>query len=130
MFHKMEKAKQNETEQKRKLKELENKYGVTIPLEVDKHKWARRVFFTPDPQNYNRLRTVNSLSLFLPAVWDDVCLCEFKKFLQIQHLVLDTPPPKHQEPTESSKQPIRTRYLGHVTGYQPIRDQYDSVVSY
>ena len=23
-----------------------------------------------------------------------------------------------------SKQPIRTRYLGHVTGYQPIRDQY------
>eukprot|EP00116_Pleurobrachia_bachei_P015437 sb/3475699/ len=29
-----------------------------------------------------------------------------------------------QEPTETSKQPIRTRYLGHVTGYQPIRDQY------
>eukprot|EP00116_Pleurobrachia_bachei_P013950 sb/3474212/ len=28
------------------------------------------------------------------------------------------------EPTETSKQPIRTRYLGHVTGYQPIRDQY------
>eukprot|EP00116_Pleurobrachia_bachei_P006372 sb/3466634/ len=26
--------------------------------------------------------------------------------------------------TEMSKQPIRTRYLGHVTGYQPIRDQY------
>eukprot|EP00116_Pleurobrachia_bachei_P015530 sb/3475792/ len=25
---------------------------------------------------------------------------------------------------ETSKQPIRTRYLGHVTGYQPIRDQY------
>ena len=24
----------------------------------------------------------------------------------------------------NSKQPIRTRYLGHVTGYQPIRDQY------
>ena len=23
-----------------------------------------------------------------------------------------------------SKQPIRTRYLGHVTGYQPIREQY------
>eukprot|EP00116_Pleurobrachia_bachei_P015765 sb/3476027/ len=30
----------------------------------------------------------------------------------------------YQEPTETSKQPIRTRYLGHVTGYQPIRDQY------
>ena len=27
-----------------------------------------------------------------------------------------------QEPTKSSKQPIRTRYLGHVTGYKPIRD--------
>eukprot|EP00116_Pleurobrachia_bachei_P002930 sb/3463192/ len=24
----------------------------------------------------------------------------------------------------TSKQPIRTRYLGHVTGYQPISDQY------
>eukprot|EP00116_Pleurobrachia_bachei_P004072 sb/3464334/ len=30
----------------------------------------------------------------------------------------------HQEPTDTSKQPIRTRYLGQVTGYQPIRDQY------
>ena len=28
-----------------------------------------------------------------------------------------------QEATESSKQPIRARYLGHVTGYQPIRVQ-------
>eukprot|EP00116_Pleurobrachia_bachei_P009933 sb/3470195/ len=26
--------------------------------------------------------------------------------------------------TETSKQPIRTCYLGHVTGNQPIRDQY------
>eukprot|EP00116_Pleurobrachia_bachei_P004707 sb/3464969/ len=32
--------------------------------------------------------------------------------------------PKYQEPTETSQQPIRTRYLGHVTGYQPISDQY------
>ena len=30
----------------------------------------------------------------------------------------------NQEPTDTSKQPIRTRYLGHVTVYQPIRDQY------
>eukprot|EP00116_Pleurobrachia_bachei_P009486 sb/3469748/ len=30
----------------------------------------------------------------------------------------------NQEPTDTSKQPIRTRYLGHVTSYQPIRDQY------
>ena len=29
-----------------------------------------------------------------------------------------------QESTEQSKQPIRTLYLGHVTGYQPITDQY------
>eukprot|EP00116_Pleurobrachia_bachei_P000137 sb/3460399/ len=29
-----------------------------------------------------------------------------------------------QEPIETSKQPIRTRCLGHVTGYQPIRDQF------
>eukprot|EP00116_Pleurobrachia_bachei_P012840 sb/3473102/ len=31
---------------------------------------------------------------------------------------------RYQEPADTSKQPIRTRYLGHVTGYQPIRDQY------
>ena len=29
-----------------------------------------------------------------------------------------------QEPTDTSKQPIGNRYLSHVTGYQPIRDQY------
>ena len=29
-----------------------------------------------------------------------------------------------QELTDTSKQPIRTRYLGHVTGYPPIGDQY------
>eukprot|EP00116_Pleurobrachia_bachei_P016014 sb/3476276/ len=31
-----------------------------------------------------------------------------------------------QEPTDTSKrkQPIETRYLDHLTGYQPIRDQY------
>ena len=34
-----------------------------------------------------------------------------------------------QEPTESSKQPIRADHLGHVTGYQPIRDQYFMVGS-
>eukprot|EP00116_Pleurobrachia_bachei_P010549 sb/3470811/ len=31
---------------------------------------------------------------------------------------------KRQEPTETSKQRIRTRYLGHVTGFPPIRDRY------
>nr|AFK75460.1 putative secretory peptide-50 [Pleurobrachia bachei] len=29
-----------------------------------------------------------------------------------------------QEPTETSKQPIRTLYLGHAIGYQPIMEQY------
>eukprot|EP00116_Pleurobrachia_bachei_P009668 sb/3469930/ len=29
-----------------------------------------------------------------------------------------------QESTDTSKQTIRTRRLGHVTGYQPIKDQY------
>eukprot|EP00116_Pleurobrachia_bachei_P009468 sb/3469730/ len=28
------------------------------------------------------------------------------------------------EPYKIGKQPIRTRYLGHVNGYQPIRNQY------
>ena len=34
-----------------------------------------------------------------------------------------------QESTKSSKQPIRTRYSGHVTSYQPIRDQYFLICS-
>ena len=29
----------------------------------------------------------------------------------------------------TGKQPIRTRYFGHVTGYQPIRDQYSLIRS-
>eukprot|EP00116_Pleurobrachia_bachei_P004510 sb/3464772/ len=32
--------------------------------------------------------------------------------------------PRSQEPTDTCKQPIGTRYLGYVSGYQPIRDQY------
>eukprot|EP00116_Pleurobrachia_bachei_P008383 sb/3468645/ len=38
-----------------------------------------------------------------------------------EYLAVSTVP---QPGTETSKQPIRTRYLCHVTGYQPIRDQY------
>ena len=41
----------------------------------------------------------------------------------VQHVETQTAA-MSQEPTDTSKQPIRTRYLGHVTGYQPIRDQY------
>eukprot|EP00116_Pleurobrachia_bachei_P011231 sb/3471493/ len=36
----------------------------------------------------------------------------------------------YQEPTETSIQPIRTRYLGHLTVYQPIRDRIRSVPSF
>eukprot|EP00116_Pleurobrachia_bachei_P015435 sb/3475697/ len=36
---------------------------------------------------------------------------------------LNTKPPSHTHP-ETRKQPIRTRYLSHVTGYQPIRARY------
>eukprot|EP00116_Pleurobrachia_bachei_P008248 sb/3468510/ len=36
----------------------------------------------------------------------------------------------HQhDPTEIIRQPIRTRHLGHVSGYQPIRDQYSLIRS-
>eukprot|EP00116_Pleurobrachia_bachei_P016651 sb/3476913/ len=34
-----------------------------------------------------------------------------------------------KEPTETSNRPIRTSYLGHVTGYQPISDQYSLIRS-
>ena len=33
----------------------------------------------------------------------------------------------NQQEGNVSKQPIRARYLGHVTGYQPIRNQYQDV---
>eukprot|EP00116_Pleurobrachia_bachei_P004426 sb/3464688/ len=33
-------------------------------------------------------------------------------------------PDLKSEPSDTSKKLITTRYLGHVTGYQPIRDQY------
>eukprot|EP00116_Pleurobrachia_bachei_P006566 sb/3466828/ len=39
------------------------------------------------------------------------------------YFVMRTPCRGSSESTETSKQPIRTRYLGHVTGNQPIRDQ-------
>ena len=53
-------------------------------------------------------------------------------FSNVNQLELVAPENQHyishdtlqQEHTEPSKQPTRTRYLGHVTGYQPIRDQY------
>eukprot|EP00116_Pleurobrachia_bachei_P001186 sb/3461448/ len=41
-----------------------------------------------------------------------------------------TVPTGGKEPTDTSKQPIRTRHLGHVTGYQPIRDQYFPISHY
>eukprot|EP00116_Pleurobrachia_bachei_P014170 sb/3474432/ len=47
------------------------------------------------------------------------------RMINIEHLIAHPlGAPQDQEPTETSKQPIRTRYLGHVTGYQPIRGHY------
>ena len=37
-------------------------------------------------------------------------------------IVFDNSPPVPKMVT--TNQPIRARYLGHVTGYQPIKDQY------
>eukprot|EP00116_Pleurobrachia_bachei_P015913 sb/3476175/ len=65
----------------------------------------------------------------------DLRFLEIKDLSKVQHAILQFPgisgqvhddialfKNNHkQEPTEASKQPIRTRYLGHVTGYQPIR---------
>ena len=49
--------------------------------------------------------------------------CSISFIIQIkrERAIIRTP---HLETTGFSKQPIRTRYLAHVTGYQPIRDQY------
>eukprot|EP00116_Pleurobrachia_bachei_P014824 sb/3475086/ len=44
--------------------------------------------------------------------------------LQIVHCAVQVRVSDNQEPTKTSKQPTRTRYLGHVTCYPPIRDQY------
>ena len=35
-----------------------------------------------------------------------------------------------RQPTEPSKQPIRTRYLDHVTAYQPIKVRYFLILGY
>ena len=57
---------------------------------------------------------------------------QYTKLVNLPHQTEILNPPETQcnliqEPTKSSKQPIRTRYLGHVTGYQPIRDLNRSV---
>eukprot|EP00116_Pleurobrachia_bachei_P007116 sb/3467378/ len=45
------------------------------------------------------------------------------------NMIKTAPDGGRQQPTETSKQPIRTRYLGHVTGYKPIKDQYFQIGS-
>eukprot|EP00116_Pleurobrachia_bachei_P013116 sb/3473378/ len=53
------------------------------------------------------------------------CYFKFSFFTQESHRPHHNPLEEGDlEPPEISKQPIRTRYLGHVTGYRPIRDQY------
>eukprot|EP00116_Pleurobrachia_bachei_P000668 sb/3460930/ len=51
----------------------------------------------------------------------------------VQHLILtrlQEELPWSLYTIETSKQPIGTRYLGHVNGYQPIRDQYLLTIEY
>eukprot|EP00116_Pleurobrachia_bachei_P005205 sb/3465467/ len=60
--------------------------------------------------------------LLLVFLWLFMLPDQFPGWAQVPLL----PPDKGggtQEPTETSKQPIRARYLGHMTGYQPMRDQ-------
>eukprot|EP00116_Pleurobrachia_bachei_P010839 sb/3471101/ len=54
--------------------------------------------------------------------WDQIIRIELSKMLDV--VLSGCWYRKYQETTETSKKPIRTRYLGHMTGYQPIRDQY------
>ena len=42
----------------------------------------------------------------------------------VSQLPASSEQPPWQGPTDTSEKPIRTLYLGHVTGYQLIRDQY------
>eukprot|EP00116_Pleurobrachia_bachei_P006593 sb/3466855/ len=59
------------------------------------------------------------------SISGDVGQIERRKRIQY---VVGKPPqraaPYTYQHCTTSKQPIRIRYLGHVTGYQPIRDQY------
>eukprot|EP00116_Pleurobrachia_bachei_P010169 sb/3470431/ len=59
---------------------------------------------------------LNHNNILIPGSEDNGDQGDEDKFILIDY--------EYTEPTETSKQPIKTRYLGHVTGYQPIRDQY------
>ena len=48
----------------------------------------------------------------------------YYEYLIKGYIVSGDPRYIEQEQTEPNKQPIRACYLGHVTDYQPIRDQY------
>eukprot|EP00116_Pleurobrachia_bachei_P011606 sb/3471868/ len=69
--------------------------------------------------------SLSCLSLSLSLSPPSLSLSPIRKF-QFQNPDHTTSKNTHdnQEPTKTCKHPIGTRYLGHVTGYQPIRDQY------
>eukprot|EP00116_Pleurobrachia_bachei_P013033 sb/3473295/ len=48
----------------------------------------------------------------------------FFTFLDLRHSAISYPNRSFLRSVKYSKQPIRLRYLGHVTDYQPIRDQH------
>eukprot|EP00116_Pleurobrachia_bachei_P005031 sb/3465293/ len=79
------------------------------------------IFISKSYLKYQSIKVVSAEYLLelLTAVY--LCCCTAPpqyNFLQLLLIYI------YQEPTETSKQPIRARYLGHVTGYQPIRDQH------
>eukprot|EP00116_Pleurobrachia_bachei_P012112 sb/3472374/ len=53
---------------------------------------------------------------------DNFAYCYALTTLDVDVEKLEYPP--SEEPTETSKQPIKTCYLGHMTSYQPIGNQY------
>eukprot|EP00116_Pleurobrachia_bachei_P003273 sb/3463535/ len=64
-------------------------------------------------------------------IWFLEIVCPYLAINSLQPLIAainslssNCAPAELWEPTETRKHPIRTRHLSHVTGYQPIRDQY------
>eukprot|EP00116_Pleurobrachia_bachei_P015944 sb/3476206/ len=76
--------------------------------------YGQEITFSADGCLGNAIALLQSCKEYVASdSWGQIYKCPTKQFLE-----------QYQEPTETSKRPIRTRYLGHLTSYQPIRDQY------
>eukprot|EP00116_Pleurobrachia_bachei_P002072 sb/3462334/ len=64
-----------------------------------------------------QITSVYYLCMAMPNPLAEPLYCRLKQYL-VEHVKRYC---NNTEPTKTSKQPIRTRYLDHVTGYQPIR---------